>query len=75
MQRGRDFEPQVRTVSQRFGAEIRDHRGNSIGVAAERAIETYLELARDYRESYYVDLYERILSEAAGPAAAPEPAE
>lgn len=58
-----------------FGGEIARLRGNEVGVAAERAIEELLDLARDHREMHYVTLFEDALEQSAGPVAAPEPGE
>jgi len=58
-----------------FAAEVAGLRGNEVGVAAERAIEELLELARDHREMHYVGLFEDALDHAAGPVASPEPGE
>lgn len=62
-------------VAHDFGKEMAGLRGSEIGVAAERAIETLLELARDHREMEYVKLFEDALEHAGGPAAAPESGE
>lgn len=58
-----------------FGRDITGLRGGEVGVAAERAIEELLELARDHREMHYVKLLEDALEDASGPAAAPESGE
>jgi len=61
--------------AQRFGTEVAGLRGNEVGVAAERAIEELLDLARDHREMYYVNVFEDALEGAGGPVAAPESGE
>ncbi len=58
-----------------FGGEVAGLRGNEVGVAAERAIEELLELARDHREMHYVKVFEEALAGAGGPVAAPESGE
>ncbi len=58
-----------------FVTAIDGLRGNDVGLAATRAIEEYLQLARDHREMHYVRLFENILDASTGPAAAPEPGE
>ena len=58
-----------------FAEDVAGLRGNEVGVAAERAIEELLELARDHREMRYVALFEAALEQAGGPVAAPESGE
>jgi hypothetical protein len=58
-----------------FAAEVAGLRGNEVGVAAERAIEELLDLARDHREMHYVSLFEDALEGAPGPVADPESGE
>ena len=58
-----------------FAKDVAGLRGNEVGVAAERAIEEMLELARDHREMHYVALFEDALEQAGGPVAAPESGE
>lgn len=68
----------ARAISERTAHFERDTaglRGNELGVAARRAIEEYLQLARDHHDMHHVDVYERLLDESRGPVAAPEPAE
>lgn len=72
---GDAFAHEAKKRAKEFGAEVAALRGNEVGVAAERAIEELLELARDHREMHYVALYENALEGAAGPVAAPEPGE
>lgn len=50
-------------------------RGNELGVAARRTIETYLQLARDHHDMHHVEVFERLLDESRGPVAPPEPGE
>lgn len=67
-----------RDISERaalFARHAADLRGNELGVAARRAIEEYLQLARDHRDQHYAALFEDLLDQTHGPAAAPEPAE
>jgi hypothetical protein len=58
-----------------FGNEVAGLHGNEVGVAAERAIEELLDLARDHREMHYVKVFEDALEGAGGPVAAPESGE
>lgn len=58
-----------------FSKDVAGLRGNEVGVAAERAIEELLELARDHHEMHYVTLFEDALESAGGPVTAPEPGE
>ena len=58
-----------------FGRAVAGLRGNEVGLAAERAVEELLDLARDHREMHYVSLFEDLLDQASGPVAAPEPGE
>ena len=58
-----------------FGNEVAALRGNEVGVAAERAIEALLDLARNHREMHYVVVFEDTLEHADGPVAAPESGE
>lgn len=61
--------------SAHFARFTADLRGNELGVAARRAIEEYLQLARDHRDQHYAQLFEDILDQTRGPVAPPEPAE
>lgn len=72
---GDAFAHEAKKRSREFGTEVASLRGNEVGVAAERAIEELLELARDHREMHYVSLFERALESASGPVAAPESGE
>jgi len=72
---GQAFAREGAGVAHRFGVDARNLRGNEVGVAAERAIEELLDLARDHREMYYVELLEDVLEQAGGPVAAPEAGE
>jgi len=72
---GRAFGHEANQRARAFGNEVAGLRGNEVGVAAERAIEALLDLARDHREMHYVALFEGALERASGPVAAPESSE
>jgi hypothetical protein len=72
---GKNFAHEATQRARAFGQEVAGLRGNDVGVAAERAIEALLELARDHREMHYVALFEDVLEHAGGPVAAPESGE
>jgi hypothetical protein len=69
------FGAEARRRAGEFGREVVGLRGSYVAVAAERAIEEMLDLARDHREMYYVSLFENALEGTSGPVAAPEPGE
>jgi len=69
---GATFAHEVGQRSAVFRREVADVRGNEVGVAAERAIEELLDLARNHREMHYVRVFEDALERAGGPVAAPE---
>ncbi len=72
---GEAFVREVAGRARDFDREVAGLRGNEVGVAAERAIEEMLNLARDHREMPYVELFEDTLEHAAGPVPAPESGE
>jgi len=72
---GQPFAREATQVARAFGREVAGLRGNEVGVAAERAIEELLDLARDHQEMHYVVLFEDVLEHAGGPVAAPESGE
>jgi hypothetical protein len=72
---GPNFAHEAKQIAHRFGGDVAGLRGNEVGVAAERAIEELLELARDHHEMHYVTLFEDALEHGGGPVAAPEPGE
>lgn len=72
---GEGFAREAAAVVRRFARDVSGLRGNQVGVAAERAVEELLEIARDHREMHYVMVLEDALDHAGGPVADPEPSE
>ena len=72
---GETFANEGIRLAREFATEVAGLRGNEVGVAAERAIEQLLDLARDHREMHYVSLLEDALEGATGPVADPESGE
>jgi hypothetical protein len=72
---GSAFADQGIRRARRFGTEVAGLRGNEVGVAAERAVEELLDLARDHHEMHYVTLFEEALEATDGPVSPPESGE